>query len=130
MIGSGSRGYAAALHADMESREDKVDYAVPGGDNAGPSAAAAHARAGTPVILAEPEPRGGLCSWRGCHPKETLVRASIVLQEARHGGDDASRIDRIGERRHFTDPVPESADKAIHVLAMTRFGITRRHLKA
>lgn len=76
------------------------DLAVIGAGAAGLTAAGAAAALGAKTILIEASQFGGDCTWRGCVPSKTLLRAAAAAAEVRgaerFGIEAAPRID--GER--------------------------------
>jgi len=113
----------------------QYDMIVIGGGSGGLSAAYSVAQAGRRVALIDKGPVGGLCSLAGCNPKKVFVRASEVLDTVRRAGEHGVNIgeisidwERVWRRKHsFTDPVPESTEKALaqagieRVRAVARF---------
>ena len=62
------------------------DLAVIGGGAAGLMAAGAAATIGAKSVLIEKARFGGDCTWTGCVPSKTLLRAATAAAEARGGG--------------------------------------------
>jgi glutathione reductase (NADPH) len=94
---------------------------IVGGGGTGLSAAYRVALAGRRVALIDKGPVGGLCSLAGCNPKKVFVRASEVLETVRRAGEHgvitgqvSMDWERVWRRKHsFTDPVPDSTEKAL-----------------
>lgn len=63
-----------------------VDVAVIGGGTAGLIAAKTARAAGKAVVLMEEDRLGGECTWDGCVPSKTLIRAARLRHDARRGG--------------------------------------------
>ena len=62
------------------------DLAVVGGGAGGLTAAGVGASLGMSVVLIESKKLGGDCTWHGCVPSKTLIRAAKVAQEIRTAG--------------------------------------------
>ncbi len=60
------------------------DFAVIGGGSAGLTAARFAARLGGKVVIIEAGRLGGDCTWTGCVPSKTLLRAARAAHEACH----------------------------------------------
>lgn len=98
------------------------DLIVLGSGTAGSAVATRARRAGWQVAVAEAREFGGTCALRGCEPKKvfwTLAdaaeRAQRLAPEGVRGGS-AVRLDWAAAqrfKRSFTDPVPESREKAL-----------------
>ena len=106
------------------------DLAVIGGGAAGLTAAAAAAFLGAKTLLVEAERFGGDCTWHGCVPSKTLLRAGLAAAEVRgahrFGIDAEPHIDgaRVLARvRAIRERIYAAAD-APPVLA--RYGIETR----
>ena len=72
-----SRGVAAG-------GEPEFDVVVIGGGAAGLTAAGIVASLGAKTLLVEGEKLGGDCTWTGCIPSKTLLKAAKVAHERRH----------------------------------------------
>ena len=72
-----SRGVAAG-------GEPEFDVVVIGGGAAGLTAAGIVASFGAKTLLVEGEKLGGDCTWTGCIPSKTLLKAAKVAHERRH----------------------------------------------
>ena len=72
-----SRGVAAA-------EEPEFDVVVIGGGAAGLTAAGIVASLGAKTLLVEGDKLGGDCTWTGCIPSKTLLKAAKVAHEQRH----------------------------------------------
>lgn len=102
-------------------RNRTFDVVVIGTGVAATSIASRCARAGKRVAVVDERPFGGTCQLRGCDPKKVLRRGAEVIEAARLmqgrgiAGADTLRIDwrqLVAFKRSFTDPVPESKEKA------------------
>lgn len=56
------------------------DAAVIGGGAAGKTATGIAANFGAKTIIIEQDRLGGDCTWNGCVPSKTLIKAASVLQ--------------------------------------------------
>ncbi len=97
-----SRGIAA-------SGEPDFDVVVIGGGAAGLTAAGIAASFGGKTLLVERAKLGGDCTWTGCIPSKTLLKAAKVAHERRH----ASRYGLADE-----DPAIDSRALMQHVRAV------------
>jgi len=61
----------------------EYDAAVIGGGAAGLTAAGISANFGAKTIMIEKERLGGDCTWTGCVPSKTLIKAASVLHSAK-----------------------------------------------
>jgi len=75
---------------------DERDIIVIGGGSAGYVAAIHASHLGAKVALVEKDKLGGTCLNRGCIPTKALVRSAEVLLEARRGNDFGIKADNIG----------------------------------
>jgi pyruvate/2-oxoglutarate dehydrogenase complex dihydrolipoamide dehydrogenase (E3) component len=66
----------------------KYDYdaVVIGGGSAGLTASGIAANLGAKTIMIEKERLGGDCTWTGCVPSKTLIKAASVIHQARIAG--------------------------------------------
>jgi pyruvate/2-oxoglutarate dehydrogenase complex dihydrolipoamide dehydrogenase (E3) component len=95
------------------------DVVVIGGGAAGLTSCGLAATLGAKVIMIEAERLGGDCTWYGCVPSKTLLRASKVVRQARDaekyglsGTDPAFSFKRLMEHvRHVRQEVYEDADR-------------------
>lgn len=62
---------------------DKFGYIVLGGGSTGLTAARFAARLGAKVLLVEKNKMGGDCTWTGCVPSKTLIKAANIAHEMR-----------------------------------------------
>lgn len=62
------------------------DLAVIGGGAGGLTSAGVGASFGMKVVLIEAKKLGGDCTWHGCVPSKTLIRAAKAAYEIRHSG--------------------------------------------
>jgi pyruvate/2-oxoglutarate dehydrogenase complex dihydrolipoamide dehydrogenase (E3) component len=77
----------------MDAEVRTYDCAVIGAGAAGLTAAAGAAALGAKTILIEAARFGGDCTWNGCIPSKSLLRAAAIAADARRGaqfGIDAS----------------------------------------
>ena len=83
--------------------QESYDLIVIGGGSAGLTAARFGAQLGLRVALAEMERVGGDCTWTGCIPSKSLVRAGE--DSLRHALCQSLRVERGGAGRR-----PESGN--------------------
>ncbi len=110
----------------------KFDVAVIGGGAAGLTAAGLAASFGAKTLLVERAKLGGECTWAGCIPSKTLLKAAKVAHQQRHASryglvDHEPRIDvanLFDHVRRVRADVYERADAPPHFEAM---GIDVRH---
>ena len=94
------------------------DVLVLGGGAAGLSAAGIATNLGAKTAMIEREALGGDCTWTGCVPSKTLLKAAKVAQQARRAGtygltDQPVEIDFEGVMEHVREvrrEVYEDAD--------------------
>ena len=96
-----SRGVAAG-------EEPEFDVVVIGGGAAGLTAAGIAASFGGKTLLVEAKKLGGDCTWTGCIPSKTLLKAAKVAHERRHASryglaDDDPPIDSRALMEHVRD---------------------------
>ncbi len=96
-----SRGVAAG-------GEPELDVVVIGGGAAGLTAAGIVASFGAKTLLVEGEKLGGDCTWTGCIPSKTLLKAAKVAHERRHAShyglaDADPPIDSRALMKHVRD---------------------------
>ena len=65
---------------------DRYDLIVIGGGAAGLTAAGVGAKLGAKTLLIERDRLGGDCTWTGCVPSKTLLKAAKVVHAVRHSG--------------------------------------------
>ena len=94
------------MSSDPPQSDRDYDLAVVGGGSAGLTAARFAARLGARVALVEKDRIGGDCTWTGCVPSKTLLKAARVAQEMR-------TADRYGLRA--TEPVVDLKRVMDHV---------------
>ena len=109
------------------------DLIVIGGGAAGLTAAGIGANLGAKTLMVEREKLGGDCTWVGCVPSKTLLKAAKVAHHIRHAGrfgltDQALEVDFSKVMEHVRDTrqvVYEDADQPSIYEAMgveVRFG--------
>jgi pyruvate/2-oxoglutarate dehydrogenase complex dihydrolipoamide dehydrogenase (E3) component len=99
----------------------KYDYdaVVIGGGAAGLTTSGIAANFGAKTIMIEKEKLGGDCTWTGCVPSKTLIKAASVvhnMRKAKHFGlgIDTAKIDTAGVMKHVDEirnEVYEDADR-------------------
>jgi mercury(II) reductase len=95
------------------------DVIVIGGGAAGLSAAGIATNFGAKTAMIEREALGGDCTWTGCVPSKTLLKAAKVVQQARHASkygltDQEMTVDFQGVMEHVRtvrEDVYEEADR-------------------
>ncbi len=95
------------------------DSAVIGGGAAGLTAAGISANFGAKTIMIEKDRLGGDCTWTGCVPSKTLIKAASVLHSAKEASKfglefDVDSVDTAKVMRHVDQvrrEVYEDADK-------------------
>lgn len=95
------------------------DAIVIGGGAAGLTASGIAANFGAKTVMIEQEKLGGDCTWTGCVPSKTLIKAASVLhsvnESKKYGLDiDISNVDTSKLMKHIDDvrnEVYEDADK-------------------
>lgn len=109
--------------------ENKFDLIVIGTGAAGSPVAHKCRQAGWKVAIVDSRPYGGTCALRGCDPKKVLVGAADAIDWISRMQDKGiaapnRRIDwraLMHFKRTFTDPVPESRDRAFRKAGITTF---------
>lgn len=81
------------------------DAVVIGGGSAGLTTSGIAANFGAKTIMIERDRLGGDCTWKGCVPSKTLIKAASVVHHMRQGekyglGIDAGKIDTAGVMKH------------------------------
>jgi glutathione reductase (NADPH) len=107
----------------------EFDLIVIGTGAAGSPVAHKCRQAGWSVAIIDSRPFGGTCALRGCDPKKVLVGAADVIDWTRRMQEKGvanpeARIDwpaLMRFKRTFTDPVPESRDKAYDKAGIATF---------
>ncbi|MFP4228647.1 MAG: dihydrolipoyl dehydrogenase family protein [Salinivenus sp.] len=84
------------------------DVLVLGGGAAGLSAAGIATNLGAKTAMIERDALGGDCTWTGCVPSKTLLKAAKVAHQARHASryglpDQAVDIDFAGVMKHVRE---------------------------
>ncbi|MDX1740588.1 MAG: mercuric reductase [Rhodothermales bacterium] len=95
------------------------DVIVIGGGAAGLTSSGLAATLGAKVLMVEAERLGGDCTWYGCVPSKTLLKAARVAHEIRHAdryGLSGSELDYSFPRmmdhvRHIREEVYQEADR-------------------
>lgn len=102
--------------------EYDYDAIVIGGGSAGLTASGITANLGAKTMMVEAERLGGDCTWTGCVPSKTLLKAGKVAQQIRNAGkyglvDSDPMIDfkKLIEHVHrIREDIYEDADKPEH----------------
>lgn len=97
----------------------EYDAVVIGGGSAGLTASGIAANFGAKTIMIEKERLGGDCTWTGCVPSKTLIKAASVIHQARIAGEfgleiDSTEIDTTKVMKHVDEirkEVYEDADR-------------------
>ncbi|PWN07213.1 dihydrolipoyl dehydrogenase family protein [Rhodohalobacter mucosus] len=99
----------------------KYDYdaMVIGGGAAGLTTAGIAANFGAKTVMIERERLGGDCTWTGCVPSKTLIKAASVIHHMREGEKyglrmDAAKTDTAGVMKHVDNvrrEIYEDADR-------------------
>ena len=84
------------------------DAVVIGGGAAGLTASGIAANFGAKTIMIERDRLGGDCTWTGCIPSKSLIKAASVIHGLRQAGGfglgvDVSNIDTAGVMKHVDD---------------------------
>lgn len=95
------------------------DSAVIGGGAAGLTAAGISANFGAKTIMIEQDRLGGDCTWTGCVPSKTLIKAATVLHSAKEASKyglifDVESVDTAKVMKHVDQvrrEIYEEADK-------------------
>ncbi len=87
---------------------DSYDLVVIGGGAGGLTAAGVGANLGAKTLLIERDRLGGDCTWTGCVPSKTLLKAADVVHTVRHSNrygvkNPATEIDFAQIMRHVDD---------------------------
>lgn len=97
----------------------EYDAVVIGGGAAGLTASGIAANFGAKTIMIEQEKLGGDCTWTGCVPSKTLIKAASVIQQMKEGAkyglnisvDDIDTSKVMEHIDHIRKEVYEDADK-------------------
>jgi dihydrolipoamide dehydrogenase len=82
--GVSAGGSGGGVGGGVEGIEKELDVVVIGGGAAGLTAAGIAASFGAKTLLVETAKLGGDCTWTGCIPSKTLLKAAKVAHERRH----------------------------------------------